>query len=222
MLEDDAQRLYQHEGFDLPDAVTIGCSDNFRSPRTVCEVINALALVHPPIRSLNPYQGEIPGIRTYGSDAELLAGTEAAVASLLSRGFALADIAIVSGRGRDRSALLNRVGIGPYLTRRFTGEYDRNGEPRWSSGDLLVESIYRYKGQSAPAVVVAEFDFAELDDAARRRMFVALTRPGRRWQSRWCCQAPPKAASRPRSRMRPAHSRPRTAARIEMDEYSER
>jgi len=176
VLEDDAQRLYQHEGFDLPDAVTIGCSDNFRSPRTVCEVINALALVHPPIRSLNPYQGEMPGIRTYGSDAELLAGTEAAVASLLSRGFALADIAIVSGRGRDRSALLNRVGIGPYLTRRFTGEYDRNGEPCWSSGDLLVESVYRYKGQSAPAVVVAEFDFAELDDAARRRLFVALTR----------------------------------------------
>jgi hypothetical protein len=43
-------------------------------------------------------------------------------------------------------------------------------------GDLLVESVYRYKGQSAPAVVVAEFDFEELDEAARRRLFVALTR----------------------------------------------
>jgi superfamily I DNA and RNA helicase len=72
--------------------------------------------------------------------------------------------------------LLNRVAIGPWLTRRFTGEYDRNGEPRWSKGELLVESVYRYKGQSAPAVVVAEFDFAELDDAWRRRLFVALTR----------------------------------------------
>ncbi|WP_312548721.1 ATP-binding domain-containing protein [Massilia sp.] len=176
VLEDDAQRLYQHEGFELGEAVTIDCSDNFRSPRTICDVINALALVRPPIRSLNPYQGEMPGIRTYESDEDLLAATQAAVASLLAKGFALADIAVVSGRGRNRSALLNRVAIGPYLTRRFTGEYDRNGEPRWSSGELLVESVYRYKGQSAPAVVVTEFDFCELDEVARRRLFVALTR----------------------------------------------
>ena len=39
--------------------------------------------------------------------------------------FALADIAVIGGRGRERSALLNRVGIGPWRTRRFTGEYDR-------------------------------------------------------------------------------------------------
>jgi len=39
-----------------------------------------------------------------------------------------------------------------------------------------VESVYRFKGQSAPAVVITEMDFAELDEAARRRLFVALTR----------------------------------------------
>ncbi|TQK03466.1 ATP-binding domain-containing protein [Herbaspirillum sp. SJZ107] len=176
VLEDDAQRLYQHDGFELGDAVTIRCSDNFRSPRVICDVINSLSLVQPPVRGLNPYPGQVPEIRTYGSDDELLARTQAAVASLLTRGFALDDIAVVCGRGRERSVLLNRAGIGPWLTRRFTGEYDRNGEPRWSQGELLVESVYRYKGQSSPAVVVAEFDFAELDDAARRRLFVALTR----------------------------------------------
>jgi hypothetical protein len=176
VLEDEAQRLYQQPQFELGDAVTIRCSDNFRSPQVICDVINALALVRPQIRSLNPYPGEVPGIRTYGSDEELLAATEAAVNALLARGFALDDIAIVSGRGRERSALLNRVVIGPWHTRRFTGEYDRNGEPHWSRGELLVESVYRYKGQSAPAVVVAEFDFAELDEVARRKLFVALTR----------------------------------------------
>lgn len=176
VLEDRAQRLYQHEEFDLGDAVTIRCSDNFRSPRVICDVINALALVNPPVRSLNPYPGEVPGIRTYGTDDELPAQVEAAVGALLARGFALSDIAVVSGRGREKSALLNRAGIGPWPTRRFTGEYDRNGEPRWSQGELLVESVYRYKGQSAPAVVIAEFDFEELDGAARRRLFVALTR----------------------------------------------
>lgn len=176
VLEDPAQRLYQQPEFELAEAVTIRCSDNFRSPRAVVDVINALSLVWPPIRAQNPYQGELPGIRTYGSDQELVAATEAAVASLLAKGFAMADIAVVCGRGRERSTLLNRSRIGPHATRRFTGEYDRDGEPRWSHGELLVESVYRYKGQSAPAIVVAEFDFAQFDEATRRRLFVALTR----------------------------------------------
>ena len=176
VLEDEAQRLYRQDAFELGDAVTIHCSDNFRSPRVICDLINALALVRPPIHGLNPFRGELPGIRTCCSDQELLASTEAAVATLLARGFALADIAIVGGRGREKSALLNRAGIGPHATRRFTGEYDATGEPRWSKGELLVESVYRFKGQSAAAVVVTEMDFAELDDAARRRLFVALTR----------------------------------------------
>jgi hypothetical protein len=176
VLEDEAQRLYRHEEFDLGEAVTIRSGDNFRSPRVICDVINALALVRPPIQGLNPYAGEIPGIHSYGSDAELLAGTEAAVRALLARGHAVQDIVIVSGRGRERSVLLNRTTIGDWRVRSFSGEYDRNGEPRWSSGELLVESVYRYKGQSAPAVVVAEFDFHALDDAARRKLFVALTR----------------------------------------------
>jgi hypothetical protein len=45
--EDPTQRLYQHEEFALADAVTIRSSDNFRSPRAICEVINALSLVQP-------------------------------------------------------------------------------------------------------------------------------------------------------------------------------
>jgi hypothetical protein len=55
---------------------------------------------------------------------------------------------IVSGRGRDRSVLLNRAAVGPYATRRFTGEYKRNGEPRRSAGDLVVESLYRARARA--------------------------------------------------------------------------
>lgn len=176
VLEDEAQRLYEQDGFELGEATVIRCSDNFRTPRVLCQLINALDLVRPPVRSMNPYDGEVPGIRTYASDEELLAATEAAVAALLARGFLPADIAVVCGRGRGSSQLLNRVGIGQWQTRRFTGKYDRGGEHRWSTGELLVESVYRYKGQSAPAVVVTEFDFDTLDDRARRMLFVALTR----------------------------------------------
>lgn len=175
LLEDADQRLYRQDDFDLVDAVQITCRDNFRSPGAICNVINALALA-PSIRSMNPYQGELPDILTYDGDAQLVAAVDSAVTTLLARGFALDDIAIVSGRGRSNSALLNRCRIGAWPTRRFTGEFDRQGEAIWSDGQLLVESVYRYKGQSAPAVIVAEFDFTALDAHTRRKLFVALTR----------------------------------------------
>ena len=50
------------------------------------------------------------------------------------------------------------------------------GEPRWSKGELLVELVYRFNGQNAPAVVITEMNFAEFDEAARRRLFAAPTR----------------------------------------------
>jgi hypothetical protein len=175
LLEDTHQRLYEQADFDLNEAVLIECRDNFRSPRAICDMINALALA-PSIRSMNPYAGELPEIRTYDSDAQLKHATEAAIAALLVRGFSLDDIVVVTGRGRDRSVLLDQRTIGAWTTRRFTGTFGRNGAARWTDGDLLVESVYRYKGQSAPAVVIAEFDFAELDERARRKLFVALTR----------------------------------------------
>lgn len=107
LLEDADQRLYRQDDFDLVDAVQITCRDNFRSPVAICNVINALALA-PSIRSMNPYQGELPDILTYDGDAQLVAAVDSAVTTLLARGFALDDIAIVSGRGRSNSALLNR------------------------------------------------------------------------------------------------------------------
>jgi hypothetical protein len=175
LLEDDDQRLYEQADFELGEAVLVSCRDNFRSPRAICDMITGLALA-PAIRSMNPYQGELPEVRTYAADEELLTETEAAIRSLLARGFALKDIAVITGRGHLKSALLNVAQIGPWNTRHWTGEYDRNGEPRWTDGEILVESVYRYKGQSAPAIVVAEFDFATLDQRARRKLFVALTR----------------------------------------------
>ncbi len=41
---------------------------------------------------------------------------------------------------------------------------------------MLLESIYRFKGQSAPCVVLTEVDFESLDDQAARKLFVGATR----------------------------------------------
>jgi superfamily I DNA and RNA helicase len=56
------------------------------------------------------------------------------------------------------------------------GTYDSAGNALWSEGELLVETIYRFKGQSAPVVVLCEIDFKELSSKELRKLFVGFTR----------------------------------------------
>jgi superfamily I DNA and RNA helicase len=58
----------------------------------------------------------------------------------------------------------------------FTGEYDLFGNPVWRDGELLAESVYRFKGQSAPAIIFTEIDFETLDERTFRKLFVGMTR----------------------------------------------
>ena len=46
----------------------------------------------------------------------------------------------------------------------------------WSEGELVIESVHRFKGQSAMGVVLTEVDFEQFDEAVRRRLFVGMTR----------------------------------------------
>lgn len=176
LLEDEAQRLYDRDGFDLSGAVTVRCNDNFRSPRAIVDVVNALRLTSQPIDARNPYQGELPSFRVYADARGLLRETAAAVSALLARGIPLTEIVVLSAHGHGRSALLQATRLGDLPIRRFTGSYTRDGEPLWSEGELHVESIHRFKGQSALGVVLTELDFDTLDESARRRLFVGITR----------------------------------------------
>ena len=53
---------------------------------------------------------------------------------------------------------------------------DLFGQPVYTEGDVLLESVYRFKGQAAPAVIFTEIDFEVLDDKAIRKLFVGATR----------------------------------------------
>jgi superfamily I DNA and RNA helicase len=85
-------------------------------------------------------------------------------------------MAVVSFRGRTQSALLSLDMLGPHPIRRFTGRYDLLAQPVFTDGELLVESVYRFKGQAAPAVVLSEVDFETLDERTVRKLFVGATR----------------------------------------------
>jgi len=61
--------------------------------------------------------------------------------------------------------------------RRFTGEYDMFGNQVLTDGKIRLDSLYRFKGQQAAAVIVVELDdeFASHDDW-QRALFTAMTR----------------------------------------------
>ena len=176
LLEDAAQRLYPRDEFDLSDVVTVRCQDNFRTPRQVCQVLNALKLSDSPIEARSAYEGEIPNFHTYTTEAQLKRQTEAAVKHLLSLGIALSDVALVSWRGLMNSVLIQTPALGGWSLRRPTGKYSKAGDALWTEGELLVDSVYRFKGQSAAGIVLTEVDFAELDEGVKRKLFVGLTR----------------------------------------------
>lgn len=177
VMGDPSQSIYGKEPFDLPEATRIFCADNFRSPRRVVETINLLGLTANPVLPRGPDVGDFPALHVYpDSDGAGLGTLEKVVIGLLNDGYALEDIALVSFCGRERSALLRRAKLGPWTLRHFNGEFDAAGNPVWTTGELLAESVYRFKGQSAPVVVVCEMDFELLDARRTRMLFVAMTR----------------------------------------------
>lgn len=177
VLGDAQQAIYQKEAFELSGATRIVCHDNYRSPRRVVQAINALGLTDVVIESHGPEVGEAPGLHVNAAtDPGGLKCVESLVTDLLRGGQRLGDIVILSFRGRERFRLLAMDALGSHPLRRFTGGFDKAGNPSWTPGTLLAESVYRFKGQSAPVVIVCEIDFEVLDRAVRSKLFVAMTR----------------------------------------------
>ena len=177
LLEDPEQQLYTDRvSFDIPDAVTITSHENFRTPRALVKLINLLRLTSIEVEAFSPFEGEMPDPIVYGSPEDVQPCTEQAVKRCLQRGFDIQDIAIVSMRGRERSVLQGLDQLGAWSLRHFTGKFDEGSAPIWKDGMLLIDSVRRFKGQAAPAVVLTECDIAELTPLNRRLLFVGLTR----------------------------------------------
>lgn len=180
LLDDPDQCLYpDRDELDLPDAVTVRSSENYRSPRQVAGVINALGLASRPIESLCPYEGSQPDFEIYRpepGDDDLLRATAKAVQAALDQGHALQDIHLITWRGVERSRLFARGQLASWPLCRFTGRYDARGEPVWTDGELRIDTLRRTKGQAAPVVILTEVDFEQLGELERHLLFVGMTR----------------------------------------------
>ena len=125
-------------------------------------------------RRLVPEQALIDLQHRFGTQCS----TAQAVRDLLERGFRPPNIAVLSCRGLASSRIAGPHGpthLAGLAVKRQAG-YDADGNALWTDGELLVDSVYRFKGQAADAVVITDIDFNQIDARSRRLLFVALTR----------------------------------------------
>ncbi|MFM0166305.1 ATP-binding domain-containing protein [Paraburkholderia sediminicola] len=182
-LEDPLQNLYMREPVELPGWTTLKETTNYRSPRDILDyvrdVVGASVPVAAGLASGSPFDGSDISLSVY-DEANAAEGsieaTKRAITQALSLGFRKQDIAVISFRGREGSAMTAQDHLGPHRLRSFTGKYDLFGNPAYREGDVLFESIYRFKGQAAPCVILTEVDFESFDERIARKLFVGATR----------------------------------------------
>jgi hypothetical protein len=164
----------------------VACTDNARSPQTVIRLINELKLTREPINGLNPYRGTVADPRVYRSPQELLNLTAEAVKECLDMGFSLKDVAVLSWRGRESSQIMKADSLGLWTLRKATGQRDEDGDEIYTRGELLCETVHRFKGQAVGAVVLTEMEISDLASTKEggratnenhwHRLYVGLTR----------------------------------------------
>ena len=175
-LEDPLQNLYSRAPVALPGWMRMKANSNFRSPRSVVRMLQNLLPEEFQIEARGALHAAELVVLSYRDGAELTQQVKEGIRQCLAEGYKKADIAVVSFSGREKSLLFPYTQLGPHSLKTFTGRYDLLGQPLYSEGDVLLESVYRFKGQAAPAIVFAEIDFEELDERAVRKLFVGATR----------------------------------------------
>jgi superfamily I DNA and RNA helicase len=94
--------------------------------------------------------------------------------NLWTQGVEPSQVVVVTYRGLKNSKVMELAQAGGKKTKRPVQVEDGNWA--WTEGDLIIETVGRFKGQSAPVVVFCEIDFEELSQTNARKLFVGMTR----------------------------------------------
>ncbi|MFB1028170.1 MAG: ATP-binding domain-containing protein [Thauera sp.] len=175
-LEDPLQNLYDRPPVALPGWVGLTADTNYRTPADVLALLNTRLPLPAPVRAGSPVTDSAPETFAWRDEAGLMDATKRAITRALGLGFRRDAIVLLTFRGREHSRFTPLEHLGPHRLRAFTGRYDLLGEPEHSHGELLIDSVYRFKGQSAPCIIFTEIDFESIDELTMRKLFVGATR----------------------------------------------
>lgn len=158
-VEDPLQNLGGKDPVDLPGFVTYRTDENHRSPPSVLRALDKWL----GIRCLSPNDLSAPPVQChhYADDEDQRRLIDERVKALVDAEFAPEDIVLLSVHGFRNSALGAGGSAGGYPLRRFTEEYTDDGHQIYTPGRVLFDSVYRFKGQQAPAVILMDIDFED-------------------------------------------------------------
>jgi hypothetical protein len=173
-LEDPEQNIYRKEQVSLPGFVTYHDGRNFRTPRTISRFIERV--LGQKVDACNRAEGLGAMVLGYESPSERPALVAHRIMELIRQGFRHEDIVVISCVGREKSVFRNLDQLGPFRLRRFTGAYTPDGQQQYTDSRILWDTLYRFKGQQAPTVILVDIEADSDEDRMRRLLYCGMTR----------------------------------------------
>lgn len=174
-LEDPEQNVRERPPVDLPGFVGYRARVNYRTPHTIATAIQEMLPIEIEIG--NPLPGLGVGRTLYTDPAEQPGIVARLLDGLLRKGFAHSEIAVLTVRGATHSIFSARERVGNFTVRRFTGAYDLFGNQVLTAGQITFDSVRRFKGQQAPAVILVDVaPDPEHPVRAQRLLYTGMTR----------------------------------------------
>lgn len=174
-LEDPAQNLRDTPAIGAPTTVTFHANKSFRTPSSIAEFVAETHAID--YQSASPLPGMGVGVHPYRDPDAQERMVYDLLCKLRNRGFANREIVVLTCLGLKKSPLYHHERFGKISIRKFTGEYEADGQPVYSRGSVLFDSVYRYKGGQSPAVILVDVD-PDQDRVNRGRpvVFCGMTR----------------------------------------------
>ena len=155
-LEDGDQNLYGKQPVALDGFVGYRCSINYRSPESIANFIKQTLPIS--FERGNDLPGLGVGVHGYKDASEQPRIVGKIVQELVRKSFSREDIVVITCGGVHKSIFSGIDRIGGLNLNRFTGDYDEDGTQIWTGGELAFDSVYRFKGQEMPAVILVDVD----------------------------------------------------------------
>lgn len=174
-LEDPLQNLTMKPSVEMKGFVAYKESANFRTPRLISEFIKDV--LNTEFDNKNPLPGLGVEVHTYENDNEQKRIVTHRVSELVREGFSHEQIVVISCKGLKSNSFKDCDQIGTLKLRKFSGKYDKSRKQIYSDGDVYFDTIFRFKGQQAPAIIVIDIDDSlKNDDRAKNILYCAMTR----------------------------------------------
>ncbi|NEX17929.1 MAG: hypothetical protein C1943_15245 [Halochromatium sp.] len=173
-LDDPDQNLLNKPQLTLPGFISLRARKNFRSPYSIARFMrDQLDIDFEPA---NPLPGLGVGVHRYKQASDQIKILEGVLRDLIKQGFASEEIVILSLRGVGKSDLWKQDIIGKHRIRRFTGGYQPDGTQIWTDGLITLDSLYRFKGQEAPAVILTDIEDQKDQERLNRLLYCGMSR----------------------------------------------